>query len=143
MLHWELHGAEVVAHRRPRRHPAAPTLGNIEGTHSVVYRLSVMRRFASLLLAAGLLAGCATNLHEDQIDQVRAGMSRDEVQGLLGAPASATYTPGQDCAYYTILKSFWRRTPWSLTERYAVCFADGRVETFGRVPEATTATREM
>jgi hypothetical protein len=110
--------------------------GNIEGAAGVAYRPGAMPRLAPLLLA-GLVAGCATSLHEDQIAQVRAGMSRDEVQGMLGAPESATYAPGRDCAYYTILKSFWRRTPWSLTERYSVCYAGGRVEAFGRVPDTT------
>jgi hypothetical protein len=121
---------------------AGATLGNIDGTPSVVYRSFVMRRLA-LLLLAGLLTGCATNLHEDQIVLVRAGMSRDEVQGVLGAPESASFAPGQDCAHYTVMKSFWRRTPWSLTERYTVCFTDGRVDMFGRTPDSTTAKREM
>ena len=94
-----------------------------------------MRRAAPLLLAL-FLAGCATNLHEEQLGQVRAGMTREEVNGVLGAPQSASFAPGQDCAHYTILKSFWRRTPWSLTERYTVCFVEGRVDTYGRSPDA-------
>jgi len=94
-----------------------------------------MRSVAFLFLAASLLAGCATNLHEERLGEVRAGMTREEVQGVLGAPQSSSFAPGQDCAHYTILKSFWRRTPWSLTERYTVCYVEGRVDTYGRTAE--------
>ena len=114
--------APEVAHCRSPRHP-----GNIDGTLSVVYRYIVMRKFVPLLVA-GLLAGCGTTVHESSIEQVQAGMTRDEVQAKLGAPESATFAPGQDCGYYTVIKSFWRRTPWSMTERYSVCYIDGRVD---------------
>ena len=101
-----------------------------------------MRPLISALLIAGLgaaLAGCAGSVDEVRIDQVRAGMTKDEVQAALGPPQSAEYVPGQDCAHYTVMKSFWRRVPWSMTERYVVCYGEGRVETFGRVDERTAA----
>ena len=39
---------------------------------------------------------------------------------------------GKECAYYTLLKDFWRRVPWDLSARYYVCYDEGKVETFGR-----------
>jgi hypothetical protein len=98
-----------------------------------------MQRLASALLSAGLLAGCAGSVDEVRLDTLRAGMSKDEVETALGPPQSAAYSPGQDCAHYTVMKSFWRRVPWSMTERYVVCYAEGRVDTFGRVDERTAA----
>jgi hypothetical protein len=97
-----------------------------------------MKRMAPFVFSAVLLGlgGCAESVPEAKLDPVRAGMTREEVQAAIGPPQSATYTPGQDCSYYTVMKSFFRRTPWSTTERYVVCYGDGRVETFGRVEGA-------
>lgn len=93
----------------------------------------------SPLLLPLLLGAC---VHGDSIDRLQAGMSRDQVQSIMGPPESASYSPGKDCGYYTVLKDFWQRTPWTMSNRYYVCFADGRVETFGRAdqPEAAQMT---
>jgi len=32
---------------------------------------------------------------------------------------------------YTVTKDFWSRTPWSMTDRYYVCYTEGRVDTYG------------
>ena len=33
---------------------------------------------------------------------------------------------------YTVAKDFWSRVPWNMTDRYYICYSDGRVDTFGQ-----------
>lgn len=87
------------------------------------------------VLAANVLAGCVT---ASNLDQVRAGMSPGQVQTILGEPEAVAHAPGQQCSYYTVLKDFWSRTPWSLSNRYYVCYDEGRVQSFGRVDSPTS-----
>jgi len=75
------------------------------------------------------LAGCVT---ASTMDQLRAGMTPEQVQSVLGEPETVAHAPGQQCSYYTVLKDFWSRTPWSLSNRYYVCYDDGKVQSFGR-----------
>lgn len=93
-----------------------------------------MMRPASLLLTALMLAGCA--VPAKNIDRVQAGMNRDQVRSIMGQPETVAHAPGKECAYYTMLKDFWSRVPWSLSDRYYVCFDDGKVESFGKVDDA-------
>ena len=88
-----------------------------------------LRRLGPILLTAGLLAGCVTT---STLDQIRAGMSPAEVQAILGPPEAVAHAPGRECTYYTVLKDFWNRTPWTLSNRYYVCYDDGKVQSFGR-----------
>jgi hypothetical protein len=88
------------------------------------------QRCALALAIAALAAGCTTPGRD--IDRVRSGMSPDQVQSILGPPQTVAHAPGQECAYYTLLKDFWSRTPWSLSDRYVVCYDDGKVATFGK-----------
>jgi hypothetical protein len=81
------------------------------------------------LLSALSVAGC---VHGSSLEQVHAGMSREQVTALMGPADLSTSTPGRECAYYTVLKDFWSRVPWNMSDRYVVCFSDGKVETFGR-----------
>jgi hypothetical protein len=90
----------------------------------------LMKRIILASSAAGLLAGCVTATN---LDEVRAGMSPDQVQSILGEPEAVAHAPGRQCSYYTVLKDFWSRTPWSLSNRYFVCYDDGKVQSFGRV----------
>ena len=80
-------------------------------------------------MAVSLLAGCVT---ASNVDQLHAGMSPDQVQSVLGEPETVAHAPGAQCSYYTVLKDFWSRTPWSLSNRYYVCYDDGKVKSFGR-----------
>ena len=94
-----------------------------------------MKRIALVALAismAGLLGAC-TAVHGSNLERIQAGMSRDQVQSIMGPPEGVAHAPGKECSYYTVLKNFWSRTPWSLSDRYYVCYGDGKVETFGRV----------
>ena len=94
-------------------------------------------RILTLICALVLLAGCT---HGGSVERLQAGMTREQVQSIMGPAVGEAHSPGRECAYYTVLKDFWSRTPWSLSNRYFVCYADGRVETFGRA-DATTSAR--
>ena len=74
------------------------------------------------------LAGC---VHTDSVEQIHAGMDRSQVAALMGPAETTTNTAGRECATYVVTKDFWSRVPWSMTDRYYVCFTDGKVETFG------------
>jgi len=89
---------------------------------------------ALFLLGAALLAGCA--VPAKNIDRVTAGMDRDQVRAIMGQPDTVSHAPGKECAYYALLKDFWSRVPWSLSERYYVCFDEGKVASFGKVDAA-------
>lgn len=82
-----------------------------------------------------MLTGCAT-VPISSIDRVQAGMDHDQVRSIMGAPDTVAYSPGKECAYYSLLKDFWRRVPWSVSERYYVCYDEGKVESFGKVDAA-------
>jgi len=88
-----------------------------------------MKRLILVSMVASALPGCVT---ASNVDQVRAGMSPDQVQSVLGEPETVAHAPGTQCSYYTVLKDFWSRTPWSLSNRYYVCYDDGKVKSFGR-----------
>ncbi len=97
-----------------------------------------MKHVAVGLLIAGLAGGCATAAAN--IDQVRAGMNRDEVMSLIGQPEASSHAPGQECTYHALMKDFWSRTPWTMTNRYYVCYVDGKVDSFGRTAGPVTAS---
>ena len=88
-----------------------------------------MKRPTLAFLIVLSAAGC---VHGSSVEQLHAGMSREQVAALMGPADVSTSTPGRECAYYTVLKDFWSRVPWSMSDRYYVCFSDGRVETFGK-----------
>jgi hypothetical protein len=88
-----------------------------------------MTRAAIGLLIAVVVGGC---VHGSSLEQVHAGMSREEVVALMGPPEGSTNTPGRECTFYTVLKDFWSRVPWNMSDRYYVCFSDGKVENYGR-----------
>jgi hypothetical protein len=88
-----------------------------------------MKRPTLASLIAVLAGGC---VHGSSLEQVHAGMTREQVASLMGPADISTSTPGRECAYYTVLKDFWSRVPWNMSDRYYVCFNDGKVETFGR-----------
>ena len=96
-----------------------------------------MKQLALALSITALLAGCA--VAAKNIDRVQAGMNREQVRAVMGPPDTVAHSPGKECAYYSLLKDFWSRVPWSLSDRYYVCFDDGKVESFGKVDETRSA----
>ena len=95
-----------------------------------------MKRLALAVSMAGLVAGCAVPARN--MDRIQAGMSRDQVQSIMGQPQAVAHSPGKECAYYALLKDFWSRVPWSLSDRYYVCYDEGKVESFGKVDAPTS-----
>jgi len=49
----------------------------------------------STILLAALLGAC---VHGDNVERLHAGMSRDQVQAVLGPSESSAYSPGKDCS---------------------------------------------
>jgi hypothetical protein len=94
-----------------------------------------MKRLALALSMASLAAGCA--VPANNMDRVQAGMSKDQVQSIMGQPIAVAHAPGKECAYYELLKDFWSRVPWSVSDRYYVCYDDGKVASFGKVGVST------
>ena len=97
-----------------------------------------MKRASIALLAALAAGGCVTT---NNLDQVHSGMSQPEVVPLMGPPESSMHIAGRDCAVYTVMKDFWARVPWSMSNRYYVCYTDGKVDYFGRADQLETAQR--
>lgn len=95
-----------------------------------------MKRLALVLSTAGLVAACAAPAAN--VTAIQPGMTADQVQARLGPPQAMAYSAGKQCSYYVLLKDFWSRVPWSVNDRYFVCYDDGKVESFGRVDAATT-----
>jgi hypothetical protein len=79
-------------------------------------------KLAVLLLAAVLLAGCASKMNE-----VRIGMSREQVVEAIGAPNSTSEMGNTAYLNYQLYSD------WIFTDRYFVRLTDGRVDAFGRV----------
>jgi outer membrane protein assembly factor BamE (lipoprotein component of BamABCDE complex) len=94
-----------------------------------------MKRPAVVLSIIMMLAGCAT-VPARNIDRVHAGMDRNQVRSIMGQPDTVAHSPGKECAYYSLLKDFWSRVPWSVSDRYYVCFDEGKVASFGKVDAA-------
>jgi hypothetical protein len=88
-----------------------------------------MKRTALVLLTALVATGC---VHNESMGQVHPGMSPQQVSTIMGPPDATANQPGGECAYYTVLKEFMSRTPWSMSDRYYVCYASGKVDTFGK-----------
>ncbi len=96
-----------------------------------------MKRVALGLLFPLLIAGC---VHGSSLEQVQAGMTHEQVAALMGPADGTSNEPGRECAYYTVLKDFMSRTPWSISDRYYVCYADGKVDTFGKAEDPAHPT---
>ena len=94
-------------------------------------------KYLPCLVASLVVAGC---VHGDSVERLQAGMDREQVRAVMGQPEGSTHTPGKDCAYYTVLKDFWSRTPWSMSDRYYVCFTDGKVDTYGKATQSAHMT---
>jgi hypothetical protein len=79
----------------------------------------------ALLVLGALLAGCATSA---RLNDLRIGMTKDQVVAILGTPDS---TSGQSnveyLTYYLVTESGYGRD-----QPYMVRLLNGRVESFGR-----------
>jgi hypothetical protein len=79
-------------------------------------------RIVMLLAAAALLFGCASKMND-----VRLGMTREEVVGAVGSPSSTSEMGNTTYLKYQLCSD------WIFTDRYFVRLTDGKVDAFGRV----------
>src|SRR4051812_31800025 len=98
---------------------------------------SSMKRVAVAISTIGLAAACTAPARN--MDRIQPGMTAQQVASIIGPPQAMTYSAGKQCSYYVLLKDFWSRVPWSVNDRYYVCYDDGKVETFGKVDATTIA----
>jgi hypothetical protein len=91
-----------------------------------------MKRATMGLLAILLIGTAAACIQGSNVEQVKAGMTPEQVAAIMGPADGTTNEPGRRCDFYTVLKDFWSRVPWSMSDRYYVCYTDGKVDTFGR-----------
>jgi hypothetical protein len=97
-----------------------------------------MKRTALALSMAAWTVACAAPARN--VDRIQAGMTTDQVVALIGQPQAVTYSAGRQCSYYALLKDFWSRVPWSVNDRYYVCYDSGKVESFGKVDVVTDSS---
>ncbi len=95
-----------------------------------------MKQPAMTILVALLSSGC---VHGSAMEKIRAGMTHEEVSAIIGQPDGTANTAGRECEHYTVLKDFWSRVPWDMSDPYYVCYTDGKVDAFGRATLAKTS----
>ncbi len=89
-------------------------------------------RKAAFLLTTILLAACAAP--RSTTNDLELGMTKDQVRSIMGEPDSSAAMAGQgDCYYYSMWRDFWNRSPGNYSDRYYVCFQDGKTVSYGRV----------
>jgi hypothetical protein len=79
-------------------------------------------RIAGLILAAVIFLGCAS-----QMNQVKLGMTREQVISAVGTPSSTSAMDNTEYLKYQFCSD------WIFTDRYYVRLSDGKVDAFGRV----------
>jgi len=80
---------------------------------------------ASALLVVALLAGCAT---ADKLNQLRIGMTKEQVVAILGTPDSTSAQSNIEYMTYYLANDSTRGGD----QPYAVRLVNGHVESFGR-----------
>ena len=89
-------------------------------------------RVASLMLLIGaFLIGCSTS--RGGFNDLRAGISRSEVEQRLGPPDSSRLRDGEQCDLYSLWRDFWNRRLGDYSDRYFVRYEDDKVISYGRV----------
>ena len=79
-------------------------------------------RVVGLVLAAALLVGCASRMN-----QVKLGMTKDQVISAVGAPSSTSAMDNTEYLKYQLCSD------WIFTDRYYIRLTDGKVDAFGRM----------
>lgn len=86
--------------------------------------------FSSLVLVAGLaLAGCAT---AEKLNDVRIGMTKDQVVSLLGTPDSTSAQANVEYLTYYLIADPTGDNRYDRDQPYMIRLVDGKVESFGR-----------
>jgi hypothetical protein len=79
-------------------------------------------RLVALGLAVVTVLGCAS-----QLNQVKLGMTKDQVISAVGAPSSTSAMENTEYLKYQLCSD------WIFSDRYYVRLTDGKVDAFGRV----------
>lgn len=83
-------------------------------------------RLLSLIAIGALLAGCATS---EILNNVRIGMTKDQVIAMLGKPDSMSAQSNVEYLTYYLLNT---GSDFERDQPYMVRLVDGKVESFGR-----------
>lgn len=86
--------------------------------------------FQILLLATGFTA-CTKG--REAFNDLHAGMSRSQVEQVLGTPDSSRLRNGEQCDLYSLWRDFWNRRPGNYSDRYFVCYDDNKIISYGMV----------
>lgn len=77
----------------------------------------------------GAVAACAAL--PSTTNDLRAGMTKHQVIALMGTPDFGVADPQRECSYYNLYRSRWSGPAGVSPARYAVCFQNGAVISFG------------
>jgi outer membrane protein assembly factor BamE (lipoprotein component of BamABCDE complex) len=77
----------------------------------------------------GVAAGCAAQ--PSATNDLRAGMTKHQVIALMGTPDSGTGDLERECSYYNLYRNRWSGPAGLTPDRYAVCFQNDAVTSFG------------
>ena len=92
---------------------------------------SSLRTLLTMVAVAALATSCAAP--RNSMNDLRPGMSREQVRAILGEPDSSRLRRGEDCMVYSLWRDFWNRRPGNYSDRYYTCFTNGRLTSYGRV----------
>ncbi len=91
-----------------------------------------MKTYVCILATALVLSACANP--RSTTNQLELGMTKDQVRTIMGESDSSAAVKGQgECSYYSMWRDFWNRRPGDYSDRYYVCFQNGKAVTYGRV----------
>jgi outer membrane protein assembly factor BamE (lipoprotein component of BamABCDE complex) len=87
-----------------------------------------MNRWAAIAVL-GLVTACAAP--PSVTNDLRTGMTGHQVIALMGTPDSSVADPEKTCSYYNLYRDRWIGPAGGSPDRYAVCFQNDAVVTFG------------
>ncbi len=112
-------------------------------------------KYIPLMVALGLLVGCATTFRPWKLSEIQEGMEKAQVVGILGEPDSVETKDGEELLYYTYSEGYnpapsdadiraydanrefrEQQLQRSLKEyKYIVTLVDGKVQTYKEIQE--------
>ena len=112
-------------------------------------------KYIPLMVALGLLVGCATTFRPWKLSEIQEGMEKAQVVGILGEPDSVETKEGEELLYYAYSEGYnpapadadiraydanrefrEQQLQRSLKEyKYIVTLVDGKVQTYKEIHE--------
>jgi hypothetical protein len=89
------------------------------------------RSIAIAVSGAVLGAVAACGAPYSVTNDLRAGMTKHQLIALMGTPDSGAADPGKECSYYDLYRNRWSGPAGGSPYRYAVCFQNDAVTSFG------------